>query len=143
MTRANPRGPRFDFDPKIERTQKQLNRRIRGLMERNNNNGQLPADGQGLPAQAEGAIAPPIPQINQQPPARTVRDYLAEDLEGLNPAVTMPEFEAEHFELKPAMFNMLNTLGQFGGSPSENARQHFTQLNFQRLPHEVVFELHA
>ncbi|KAK8569313.1 hypothetical protein V6N12_007843 [Hibiscus sabdariffa] len=68
------------------------------------------------------AIAPP--QNNQQPPARTVRDYLAEDLEGLNPAVTTPEFEAEHFELKSVMFNMLNTLGQFGGSPAENARQH-------------------
>ncbi|KAK8498530.1 hypothetical protein V6N12_073926 [Hibiscus sabdariffa] len=93
MTRANPRGPRFDFDPEIERTQKQLKRRIRSLMERNNNNGQPPADGQ-------------------------------EDLEVLNPAVTMPEFEAEHFELKPVMFNMLNTLGQFGGSPTENARQH-------------------
>ncbi|KAL4272301.1 hypothetical protein GQ457_13G014160 [Hibiscus cannabinus] len=90
-------------------------------MERNNNNGEPPADGQGLPAQADGVIAP---QINQQPPARTVRDYLAEDLEGLNPTVTMPEFEAEHFELKQVMFNMNNTLGQFGGTPTENARQH-------------------
>ncbi|KAK8676075.1 hypothetical protein V6N13_034129 [Hibiscus sabdariffa] len=36
----------------------------------------------------------------------------------------MPEFEVEHFELKPVMFNMLNTLDQFGGSPTENARQH-------------------
>ncbi|KAK9033649.1 hypothetical protein V6N11_049835 [Hibiscus sabdariffa] len=62
--------------------------------------------------------------MNQQLPARTVRDYLAEDLEGLNPAVMMPGFEAEHFELKPVMFNMLNTLGQFGGTPNENARQH-------------------
>ncbi|KAL4296664.1 hypothetical protein GQ457_12G013890 [Hibiscus cannabinus] len=94
-------------------------------MERNSNNGQPPTDGQGLPAQADGVIAPPIPQIKQQPPARTVRDYLAEDLEGLNPAVTMPEFEAEHFELKQVMFNMLNILGQFGGSPTENARHHF------------------
>ncbi|KAK9003612.1 hypothetical protein V6N11_084251 [Hibiscus sabdariffa] len=42
----------------------------------------------------------------------------------LNPAVTIPEFEAEHFELKPVMSNMPNTLGQFGGSPAENARQH-------------------
>ncbi|KAL4312436.1 hypothetical protein GQ457_01G023120 [Hibiscus cannabinus] len=124
MTRENPRGPRFDFDPEIERTQKQLKRRIRSLMEVNRNNGQPPADGQGLPAQADGAIAPPIPQMNQQLPARTVRDYLAKDLEGLNPAVTMPDFEAEHFELKPIMFNMLNTLGQFGGTPNENARQH-------------------
>ncbi|KAL4386447.1 hypothetical protein GQ457_09G017260 [Hibiscus cannabinus] len=111
MTKGNPRGPRFDFDHEIERTQKQLKKRIRSLMERNNNNGQPPADGQDLCAQADGVIAPPIPQINQQPPTRTVCDYLAEDLEGLNPAVTMPEFEAEHFELKPVMFNMLNMLG--------------------------------
>ncbi|KAL4361952.1 hypothetical protein GQ457_04G019570 [Hibiscus cannabinus] len=62
--------------------------------------------------------------MNQQLPARTVRDYLAEDLKGLNPVVTIPDFEAEHFELKPVMFNMLNTLGQFGGTPNENARQH-------------------
>ncbi|KAL4273966.1 hypothetical protein GQ457_13G015910 [Hibiscus cannabinus] len=62
--------------------------------------------------------------MNQQLPARTVRDYLAEDLEGLNPAVTMPDFEAEHFELKPVMFNMLNTLGQFGGTSNENARHY-------------------
>ncbi|KAK9042694.1 hypothetical protein V6N11_017759 [Hibiscus sabdariffa] len=124
MTRANPQGPIFDFDPEIERTQRNLKRRVRRLMEVNRNNGQQPADGQNLPAQAGGVIAPPIPQDNQQPPVRTVRDYLTEDLEGLNPAVTMPEFEAEHFELKPVMFNMLNTLGQFGGSPTEKARQH-------------------
>ncbi|KAK8698107.1 hypothetical protein V6N13_114238 [Hibiscus sabdariffa] len=124
MTRANLRGPRFDFDPEIERTQKQLKRRIRDLMEVNRNNGQPPADGQNLHAQADGVILPPAQQMNQQLPARTIRDYLAEDLEGLNPAVTMPEFEAEHFELKPVMFNMLNTLGQFEGTPNENARQH-------------------
>ncbi|KAL4383785.1 hypothetical protein GQ457_15G018430 [Hibiscus cannabinus] len=124
MTRANPRRPRFDFDPEIERTQRQLKRRIRGLMNDNRNNGQQPADGQELPARADGVIAPPAPQMDQQLPARKVRDYLAEDLEGLNPAVTMPDFEAEHFELKPVMFNMLNTLGQFGGTPNDNARQH-------------------
>ncbi|KAK8628149.1 hypothetical protein V6N13_063861 [Hibiscus sabdariffa] len=124
MTRANPRGPRFDLDPEIERTQKQLNRRIRDLMEVNRNNGQPLADGQHIPAQADGVIIPPAQQMNQQLPARTIRDYLAKDLEGLNPAVTMPDFEAEHFELKPVMFNMLNTLGQFGGTPNKNARQH-------------------
>ncbi|KAL4285400.1 hypothetical protein GQ457_16G017450 [Hibiscus cannabinus] len=58
MTRANPRGPRYDLDPEIERTQKQLKRRIRDLMERNNNNGQPPVDGKDLPAQADRVIAP-------------------------------------------------------------------------------------
>ncbi|KAL4309981.1 hypothetical protein GQ457_01G027320 [Hibiscus cannabinus] len=109
LPRRLPAGMIFDFDPEIERTQRQLKRRIRGLMNGNRNNGQQPADGQELPARADGAIAPPAPQMNQQLPARTVRDYLAEDLEGLNPAVMMPDFEAEHFELKPVMFNKLNT----------------------------------
>ncbi|KAL4319139.1 hypothetical protein GQ457_18G014860 [Hibiscus cannabinus] len=72
MTRANPQGPILDFDPKIERTQRNLKRRLRRLMEVNRNNGQQPAYGQVLPAQADGAIAPPIPQNNQQPPVTTV-----------------------------------------------------------------------
>ncbi|KAL4324813.1 hypothetical protein GQ457_11G025870 [Hibiscus cannabinus] len=92
-------------------------------MEVNKNNGQPPADGQGLPAHADGEIAPPVQEINQQL-LETIRDYLAEDLEGLNPTFMMPDFEAEHFELKPIMFNMLNPIGQFGGTPNENARQH-------------------
>ncbi|KAK9028101.1 hypothetical protein V6N11_067915 [Hibiscus sabdariffa] len=73
---------------------------------------------------AGGLLIPLAQQNNQQQPARTVRDYLAEDLDGLHLAVSIPEIEAEHFELKPVMFNMLNTLGQFGGSPAKNARQH-------------------
>ncbi|KAK8666070.1 hypothetical protein V6N13_006222 [Hibiscus sabdariffa] len=104
MTRANPRGQIFELDPEIERTGRELRQRARVIMQ--GANGRNPVDGQ-----------------EQEHPG-TVRDYLAEDLEGLNPAVTIPEFEAEHFELKPVMFNMLNTLGQFGGSPAENARQH-------------------
>ncbi|KAL4377278.1 hypothetical protein GQ457_02G024710 [Hibiscus cannabinus] len=124
LLKANPRGPRLELGPEIEKTQKQLKRSILDLMNVNRNNGQQPADGQELRARADGAIAPPAQQMNQQLPARTVRDYLAEDLEGLNPAVTMLDFKAEHFELKPVMFNMLNTLGQFGGTPNENARQH-------------------
>ncbi|KAK8528234.1 hypothetical protein V6N12_074768 [Hibiscus sabdariffa] len=40
-------------------------------MERNNNNGQPPADGRNIPAQADGVIIPPAQQMNQQLPART------------------------------------------------------------------------
>ncbi|KAK8662641.1 hypothetical protein V6N13_024532 [Hibiscus sabdariffa] len=124
MTRANPSGLIYELDPEIERTRRELRQRARVIMQ--GNNGQNPIDGQeqprqNPPAQGGRAIVPPD---NRQQPIRTVRDYLAEDLEGLNPAITIPEFQAEHFELKPVMFNMLNTLGQFGGSPAENARQH-------------------
>ncbi|KAK8640313.1 hypothetical protein V6N13_008070 [Hibiscus sabdariffa] len=128
--RNNPREPLYAFDPKIERTQRRLRTGIRVLMGdhigQNLVEGQIPPAPvirQQPPIPAGGLLIPPAQQNNQQL-ARTVRDYLAEDLDGLNPAVTLPEFEAEHFELKPVMFNMLNTLGQFGGSPAENARQH-------------------
>ncbi|KAL4284874.1 hypothetical protein GQ457_16G018940 [Hibiscus cannabinus] len=104
--------PLFHLDPENERTQKQLKRRLRDLMERNNN-GQQPADGPELPARANGAIAPPAQQMNQQLLARTIRDYLAEDLEGLNPAVTMPDFEAEHFELKRHVKSFLEICNSF------------------------------
>ncbi|KAK8676420.1 hypothetical protein V6N13_141994 [Hibiscus sabdariffa] len=127
MTRANPRGQLFQLDPEIERTGRELRLRAQAIMQGGNGRNLVDGEeqghlGQNPPTPAGHAIAPP--QNNQQPPARTVRDYLAEDLEGLNPAVTTPDFEAEHFELKPVMFNMLNTLGQFGGSLAENARQH-------------------
>ncbi|KAK8601098.1 hypothetical protein V6N12_050940 [Hibiscus sabdariffa] len=129
MTRANQRNPTYELDPEIKRTGRELRQRVRALMAHQRNNGQDQIDEQEPPLQNPHApigraIVPPIPQNNQQQPVRTVCDYLAEDLEELNPAVTIPEFEAQHFELKLVMFNMLNTLGQLGGSPGENARQH-------------------
>ncbi|KAL4297090.1 hypothetical protein GQ457_12G013810 [Hibiscus cannabinus] len=127
MTRANPRNPIYELDPDIETSRRELQQRARALVAHRGNNGQYQIDKkdpprQEPPARAGRAIVPPIPQNNQQQPVRTVRDYLAEDLDGLNPAVSIPEFEAEHFELKLVMFNMLKTLGQFGGSPTEIAR---------------------
>ncbi|KAK8596092.1 hypothetical protein V6N12_064592 [Hibiscus sabdariffa] len=101
MTRNNPREPLYAFDPEIERTQRRLRRGIRVLM--GDHIGQNPVEGQDPlapvirqqpPAPAGGLLHPPAQQNNQQQPARTVRDYLAEDLDGLNPAVTIPEFEA-------------------------------------------------
>ncbi|KAL4388774.1 hypothetical protein GQ457_09G018370 [Hibiscus cannabinus] len=94
---------------------------------------------QNPPALASRAIVPTILHHNQQQPVKTVRDYLAEDLEGLNPVVTIPEFEVEHFELKLVMFNMLNTLGQFGGSPIKNARQHLK--SFLEICNSFVVDL--
>ncbi|KAK8981760.1 hypothetical protein V6N11_049254 [Hibiscus sabdariffa] len=38
--------------------------------------------------------------------------------------IVAPEIQAAHFKLKPVMFNMLNSIGQFGGSLHEDARQH-------------------
>ncbi|KAL4367015.1 hypothetical protein GQ457_05G018460 [Hibiscus cannabinus] len=55
---------------------------------------------------------------------RAIRDHLTPILDYLNPGIVAPEIQAAHFELKPVMFNMLNSIGKFGGSPHEDARQH-------------------
>ncbi|KAL4291117.1 hypothetical protein GQ457_14G020990 [Hibiscus cannabinus] len=55
---------------------------------------------------------------------RAIRDHLTPILDDLNPGIVAPEIQASHFELKPVMFNMLNSIGQFGGSPHEDAWQH-------------------
>ncbi|KAK8536069.1 hypothetical protein V6N12_012731 [Hibiscus sabdariffa] len=89
-----------------------------------NNNGQNLVDGQNLSA-----------SINrQQPPAP-----------GAGQIMPSAQFEAEHFEVKPVMFNMLHTFGQFGGSPMENARQHLksfleicTSIKIQGVSNDVL-----
>ncbi|KAL4283495.1 hypothetical protein GQ457_16G017780 [Hibiscus cannabinus] len=55
---------------------------------------------------------------------RAISNHLTPILDDLNPEIVAPEIQAAHFELKPVMFNMLNSIGQFGGSPHEDARQH-------------------
>ena len=39
---------------------------------------------------------------------------------GLNPNIARPEIQANQFELKPVMFQMLQTVGQFSGSPTDD-----------------------
>ncbi|KAK9008896.1 hypothetical protein V6N11_080373 [Hibiscus sabdariffa] len=80
------------------------------------NRGNQPADGQNdQPVDGNaGALARP----------RAIRDHLTPILDDLNPGIVAPEIQAAYFELKPVMFNMLNSIGQFGGSPHEDARQH-------------------
>ncbi|XP_060959081.1 uncharacterized protein LOC133030366 [Cannabis sativa] len=43
----------------------------------------------------------------------------------LNPGIVRTEIEAPHFELKLVMFQMLQMVGQFGGSPTEDPHLHF------------------
>ncbi|KAL4334824.1 hypothetical protein GQ457_07G007800 [Hibiscus cannabinus] len=126
MTIANPTDEDYPFDAEIERTRRRIRHRIRAAMERQNQQQQHEQDGNNVaPAGDVTAISatmnPPLPAPGR---ARTVRDYLEEDSDGLTLVVSTPEIEAEHFELKPMMFYMINTLGQFGGTVNEDARQH-------------------
>ncbi|KAK9042623.1 hypothetical protein V6N11_017690 [Hibiscus sabdariffa] len=92
--------------------------------------GNEPADGhhdQPIGGNA-GALARP----------RAIRDHLTPILDDLNPGMVAPEIQAAYFELKPVMFNMLNSIRQFGGSPHEDARRHFRAF-LEIRPQVVMF----
>ncbi|KAI3758997.1 hypothetical protein L6452_06570 [Arctium lappa] len=51
-------------------------------------------------------------------------DYAIPDFEQLNSGIVRPHMTALHFELKPIMFHMLQTNGQFARMPSEDPHSH-------------------
>ncbi|KAL4323802.1 hypothetical protein GQ457_11G023210 [Hibiscus cannabinus] len=117
---ANPTTLEYQFEPEIQRVCRRNRKESRSMADPPNNrnaanNNQIAAAGGGNPPLA-------IPHIQVQ--NRSIRDHLLPDLGNLNPGIVTPEIQAAQFELKPVMFNMLNSIGQFGGSPHEDARQH-------------------
>ncbi|KAK8595271.1 hypothetical protein V6N13_123151 [Hibiscus sabdariffa] len=114
MTRDKPQGPLYPLVSEIDRLFHQRRREHRANTTMNRGN--EPIDGQhDQPVGGNaGALARP----------RAIRDHLTPLLDDLNPGIVAPEIQVAHFELKPVMFNMLNSIGQFGGSPHEDARQH-------------------
>ncbi|XP_062088447.1 uncharacterized protein LOC133795008 [Humulus lupulus] len=56
--------------------------------------------------------------------ARAIREYVAPMFNKLNPGIVRPEIQAPQFELKPVMFQMLQTVGQFSGLPTEDPQLH-------------------
>ncbi|KAK9043542.1 hypothetical protein V6N11_071878 [Hibiscus sabdariffa] len=114
MTRGNSQEPLYPLVSEIERLFHQ--RRRENQTQRAMNRGNQHADGQNdQPVDGNaGALARP----------RAIHDHLTPILDDLNPGIVAPEIQAAQFELKPIMFNMLNSIGQFAGSPHEDARQH-------------------
>ncbi|XP_062104029.1 uncharacterized protein LOC133815176 [Humulus lupulus] len=55
---------------------------------------------------------------------RAIRQYALPLFNELNPGIVRPEIQAAQFELKPVMFHMLQTVGQFSGMPTEDPHLH-------------------
>ncbi|PON65867.1 hypothetical protein PanWU01x14_113560, partial [Parasponia andersonii] len=55
---------------------------------------------------------------------RAIREYAIPILNGLNLGIVRSEIQAPQFELKPVMFQMLQTVGQFIGVPTEDPHLH-------------------
>ncbi|KAE8726680.1 hypothetical protein F3Y22_tig00006570pilonHSYRG00206 [Hibiscus syriacus] len=115
MTRNNPEEPLEPIDPEIERIFRQRRHAQRVNMYQLGNQGIGHEEDQNSGANLNiGNTARP----------RAICDHLNPILEDLNPGIMAPDIQATHFELKPVMFNMLISIGQFGGMPNEDARQH-------------------
>ena len=55
---------------------------------------------------------------------RAIREYAAPMFNELNPGIVRPDIQAATFELKPVMFQMLQTVGQFSGLPTKDPHLH-------------------
>ncbi|XP_062086155.1 uncharacterized protein LOC133792262 [Humulus lupulus] len=103
------------IDPEIERTfrkrRKAQKAKSRCIMAEN--------DGEAGGAQN---MANPIVLADDR--TRAIREYAAPMFNELNPGIVRPEIQAPQFELKPVMFQMLQTVGQFSGMPTEDPHLH-------------------
>lgn len=55
---------------------------------------------------------------------RAIRDYVVLTSQVVHPGIVRLEVVAANFELKPVMFQMLQTVGQFSGLPYEDPYLH-------------------
>ncbi|KAL5563684.1 hypothetical protein UlMin_033431 [Ulmus minor] len=124
--------PEFQLDHEIERTFRRLLRQNQGFTEL----GRMAALIGGNGGHDEHNEEPENRYVVVQPPNiigiandrdRSIRDYAIFDPEIMNTWIVRPEIIANHFEFKPMMFQMLQTVGQFSGLPHEDPHLHLKQ----------------
>ena len=120
--------PEYQLDPEIERTFRRLRRENQGFAEL----GRMAALLGGNNNEEEDKnrfvlVSPPdiIGIANERD--QTIQDYAIFDPETMNTSIVRPEITSNNFEFKPMMFQMLQTVGQFSGSPQEDPDLHFKQ----------------
>ena len=112
-------------DPEIEKTCRQNRKSKRELgkitdsvdMATNGNGG----NGGAVEDQAAGL----------HPQERSLRDYILPSLNGVQPSIRAPGVDANNFELKPSLIQMVQSNDQFRGTGDEDPTMHLT--NFLEL----------
>ena len=74
--------------------------------------------------QGNGANLAQNPILISDDRDRALRQYIVPVFHDLNSGISRPEIEAQQFELKTIMFQMLQTVGQFSGMPTEDPHLH-------------------
>ena len=72
----------------------------------------------------QGVIIIPNPIGMANDGDRAIWEYVVFDPTTMDTSIVRPAISANHFEFKPMMFQMLQTIGQFGGTPPEDPHLH-------------------
>ena len=87
--------------------------------------GTMDQRGNDLPrAQQNGDAHPENPILIADNRNRAIRDYAAPMFHTLDMGILDPPIDAPAFEMKPLMFQMLNSFGKFAGLPQEDPHKH-------------------
>ncbi|KAH9658917.1 hypothetical protein KPL70_023668 [Citrus sinensis] len=105
----------FQFHPEIERTARRLRREHRELQA-----AVAMDDLQDLRNLNHREEIQPV-NVHED---RAIRDYTVLTPQAIHPGIDRPDVQADNFELKPVMFQMLQTMGQFNGLSSEDPHLH-------------------
>ena len=122
--------PEYQLDLDIERIFRRLRRKNQGFFELGRMAAQVGGNGGGeeeIPINHYAIVPPPniIGIANDR--NRSIRDYAIFDPETMNTGIVSPKITANHFEFKPMMLQMLQTVGQFSGLPHEDPHLHLKQ----------------
>ena len=130
-------GELFELDPDIERTfrrRRRIQRNLSSILEILEN-----LETFETVTMAEEVFGPPPrPNIINIANSKDVgiMDYAMPAFDLLNAGIVRPNIDT-HFELKPVMFNLLQSSGQFGGLPSEDPHLHLK--NFKEITDSFHF----
>ena len=134
--------PDFNFDPEIERSCRRLLREQKLKQLQDCTMSQIPEqEGEGSHHTAvRGGPGSHNTEVNYRNDFihmnaigmindrdRPMRQYAMFDHQNMQTSIARPHIDAVHFEFKPMMFQMLQTIGQFGGFPHEDPHEHLKQ----------------
>ncbi|KAH9734901.1 hypothetical protein KPL71_017554 [Citrus sinensis] len=93
------------FDREIERTCRRLNRERREALQ-------------------EQQLIIVDEALHGNEDARPLRDYIVPTVNGARSSIARPAVQANNFEIKPAIIQMIQTSVQFAGMPNDNSNAH-------------------
>ena len=113
-------------DPEIEKTCRQHRKSKRDLSSKNINPVEMATNGNG------GAVEDQ--EAGLHPQERSLRDYILPSLNGVQPSIRAPGVDANNFELKPSLIQMVQSNDQFRGTGEEDPTMHLTNfMEFCRI----------